>query len=145
MKTTNELTAPQLRLIRKRIGKYHAETEEMIRVLEALSQAGLTIAVSVKSTQRAHDLLEGLLVKLDEGTFVVKDLSRIIQLLDDGIFPRFDADTAFEKYRGRVVNQLRAAEKAWDSLNDLVMGGDLDVEIPDLEAHEAEAAPDDED
>lgn len=138
MKHTNiEIPPRVLAKLRTKIGTYHAQLEELIRVLEALRDAGLVLAYKVKPTTAIHDKLEAVLSTIDRGEFDLQKYSQFFAQWDDGRFPDFSPDSAFEVTTGRAVQQLRKVQQAQHALASLL------YEDSEVEAQDVPLEPDD--
>lgn len=109
------------------IGHYHAETEELIRVLEALEAAGLR-TYPLKQVRKVHYRLEKYLEALDAGRFDQASLGRLAQQFEDGLLPSYDRDEAFTSPSGRAISQMAKTASAWNALNNYLFGLDVDFD-----------------
>ena len=110
---------------RKLIGQYHAECEELTRVLAALEAAGLR-TYSVKKVERTHYLLERYLELLDRDEFGSETIGTLVEQFEDGRLSSYGPDDAFERPSGRAIAQMRKVEAAWTHLHTYVFGLDAD-------------------
>lgn len=127
-----------LRRYRRILQAYHTQTEELVRVLQALEAAGLK-TYSVKKVERTHYLLEGYLEQLDSDTFDSRSVARLVAQFESRSLSPYGSDEAFERVSGRAITQMDAVAKAWLQAHNLVFEGP-DFEIPVLELEEEERA-----
>lgn len=129
----NEMPSRVLTRLRRLIQGYHSEVEELGRVLEALEAAGL-VTLSRRKVTRTHDLLERYLEALDAGTFGPREVGKLVAQFENQTLPAYSPDDAFERVKGRAIEQMASVAKRWNALHDVVF--DLDVEVPTFEADE---------
>lgn len=133
-----ELKPTRLKRYRAMLGAYHVELENLMRALQALEEAGLTVHYTVKQVTKVHDRAEQFLEQMDRGEFDSKSLSKVSGLFNEGFFQSFDADNAFETTRGRVIQQMAKVEKRYQRLSDFIFGGDQE-EFEELSEAEEKA------
>lgn len=135
-----ELRPSQLKRYRTLLGNYHVELENLIRTLEALEQAGLKLAYTVKGVTKVHDRLERFLERIESGEFNARDASTIAALLNEGIWSGYESDNAFERTTGRAVQQMEKTRKRHEQLYDWVFSDEsADEDLPELSEAELTA------
>ncbi len=138
----SELKPALVKKYRRLIGNYHVELENLMRTLEALENAGLKLAFTVKQVTKVHDRLERYLERIEASLFNAHDVSTIAALLNEQLLGRYDSESAFERTTGQAITQMDKTNRRWEQLHDFVFredtGPDDDDDIPELS--EAELA-----